>query len=223
MSAESRPATEGIGRDDGKRMLLDRIAQDEEVLVGFLSALVRAKSPNPPALERQDRERTAPSSADREIEPGASRQKAPEPEPPAKGKVRESNLGLWFEVDSAGCGAFRHSFMGASRRAMDSRLRFEWTLPVPAPYLMREPSRDRCGMATVENAGERRWIVHLGSPDESRVSVEVNMSAETAKRIAERETERIAALNPGRDDLDAQSVGSAVMSVLGLYAAGGKP
>ena len=55
------------------------------------------------------------------------------------------------------------------------------------------------------------------------MTVEVNMSAETAKRIAERETERIAALNPGRDDLDPQSVGSAVMSVLGLYAAGGKP
>ena len=78
-------------------------------------------------------------------------------------------------------------------------------------------------MATVQNAGEQRWVVHLGSPDESCVTVEVNMSAQTAKRIAERETERIAALNPGRDDLDPQSVGSAVMSVLGLYAAGGNP
>ncbi len=47
------------------------------------------------------------------------------------------------------------------------------------------------------------------------------MSEETARRIAKRETERIAALNPWRDDLDPQSVGSAVMSVLGLYAAGG--
>ena len=97
------------------------------------------------------------------------------------------------------------------------------TLPVPTPYLMQELERDRFAMATVENAGEQRWVVHLGSPDESRVTVEVNMSAETARRIAERETERIAALNPGRDDLDPQSVGSAVMSVLGLYAAGGNP
>ncbi len=78
-------------------------------------------------------------------------------------------------------------------------------------------------MATVKNAGERRWVVHLGSPDESRVIVEVNMNEETARRIAERETQRIAALNPGRDDLDPQSVGSAVMSVLGLYAAGANP
>lgn len=78
-------------------------------------------------------------------------------------------------------------------------------------------------MATVENAGKERWVVHLGSPDESRVTVEVNMSAETARRIAERETERIAALNPGRDDLDPQSVGSAVMSVLELYSSGRRP
>ena len=77
-------------------------------------------------------------------------------------------------------------------------------------------------MATVENAGESHWVVHLGCPDESSVVVEVNMSPETAKRIAQRETERIAALNPGRNDLDPQSAGSAVMSVLGLFAAGEK-
>ena len=66
--------------------------------------------------------------------------------------------------------------------------------------------------------------VHLGSPDNSCVTVEVNTSAETAKRIAERETETdCGVLNPRRNDLDPQSVGSAVMSVLGLYSAGGKP
>jgi hypothetical protein len=63
----------------------------------------------------------------------------------------------------------------------------------------------------------------MGSPSESCVTVEVNMSLETAMRIAERETQRIAALNPGRDDLDPETVGSAVLSVLGLFAAGGKP
>ncbi len=78
-------------------------------------------------------------------------------------------------------------------------------------------------MATVESVGENRWIVHMGSPSESCVTVEVNMSLETAMRIAERETQRIAALNPGRDDLDPETVGSAVLSVLGLFAAGGKP
>ena len=61
----------------------------------------------------------------------------------------------------------------------------------------------------------------MGSPDESQVSVEVQMSLETAKKIAERETQRIAALNPGREDLDPQTVGSAVLTVLGLFATDG--
>ena len=78
-------------------------------------------------------------------------------------------------------------------------------------------------MATVESAGENRWIVYMGSPDDPCVTVEVNMSPETARRIAERETQRIATLNPGRDDLDPQTIGSAVLSVLGLFAAGGDP
>lgn len=78
-------------------------------------------------------------------------------------------------------------------------------------------------MATVANIGENRWVVHLGSQSESRVTVEVNMSPDTAKRIAERETERIVSLNPGQDDIKPESVGSAVLSVLELFAAGGKP
>ena len=78
-------------------------------------------------------------------------------------------------------------------------------------------------MATVQNAGKNRWIVHMGSPSDSSVKIEVNMSLETAMRIAERETDRIAALNPGRNDLDPETPGSAVLSVLGLFAAGGKP
>lgn len=78
-------------------------------------------------------------------------------------------------------------------------------------------------MATVQNVGENRWIVHMSSPSDSCVTVEVSMSLETAMRIAERETQRIAALNPGRDDLDPETPGSAVLSVLGLFAAGGKP
>lgn len=77
-------------------------------------------------------------------------------------------------------------------------------------------------MATVRNAGENRWVVHMGSTSESQVTVEVHMSPETAKRIAQRETQRIAALNPGREDLDPQSPGSAVLSVLGLFASGGR-
>ena len=77
-------------------------------------------------------------------------------------------------------------------------------------------------MATVRSAGEDRWVVHMGGASESQVSVEVHMSPETARKIAERETQRLAALNPGRDDLEPQTVGSAVLSVLGLFAAGGR-
>ena len=44
--------------------------------------------------ERPDRERAAPSSPDREYGREVRRDKAPEPEPPAKGKVREFDLGL---------------------------------------------------------------------------------------------------------------------------------
>ena len=75
-------------------------------------------------------------------------------------------------------------------------------------------------MATVYNPEENRWVIHMGSHDDSQVTVEVHMSPETAKKIANRETERIAALNPGRNDLDPQTPGTAVLSVLGLFAAG---
>ena len=54
----------------------------------------------------------------------------------------------------------------------------------------------------------------MGSADESQVTVEVRMNVKTAKRMAERETRRIAALNPGRDDLEPETVGSAVLSAL---------
>ena len=80
-----------------------------------------------------------------------------------------------------------------------------------------------CLMPTVANIGENRWVVHLGSPSDSRVKVEVNMSLDTAERIVERETKRLASLNPGREDIEPESVGSAVLSVLELFAAGGKP
>lgn len=77
-------------------------------------------------------------------------------------------------------------------------------------------------MAIVQSAGPNRWVVHMSSPDESQVTVEIDMNREIAAKIAERETQRIAALNPGRDDLDPQTVASAVLSVLGLFAAGNR-
>ncbi len=75
-------------------------------------------------------------------------------------------------------------------------------------------------MSTVRSAGENRWIVHMGSADESEVTVEMHMSLKMAERIAEHETQRIAALNPGRDDLEPETVGSAVLSALDRFAAG---
>ena len=77
-------------------------------------------------------------------------------------------------------------------------------------------------MATIQSSGQHRWIVHMASPDDSQVTIEIHMNLETAKKIAERETQRIAALNPGRDDLDPETVASAVLSVLGHFAAGNR-
>ena len=77
-------------------------------------------------------------------------------------------------------------------------------------------------MATIQRLEENRWVVHMSSPDDSQVTVEIHMNLETATKIAERETQRIAALNPGRDDLDPQTVASAVLTVLGLFAAGNR-
>ena len=77
-------------------------------------------------------------------------------------------------------------------------------------------------MATVRSTGPNLWVVHMGSPDESKVTVEIHMDEKTAKRIAEREARRIADLNPGCDDLHPQTVASAVLSVLGLFAAGSR-
>ena len=91
------------------------------------------------------------------------------------------------------------------------------------PYGAASVETESSQMATVRSVGENRWVVHMGSTDKSQVTVEVHMSLETAKRIAERETRRIASLNRNRDDLDPETVGSAVLSVLGQFAAGGNP
>ena len=76
-------------------------------------------------------------------------------------------------------------------------------------------------MATVQQASPDRWVVHLGSQEDSEVAIEVHMSRKAAKRIADLETQRIAQLNPGRTDIDPQTIGLAVCSVLGLFAANG--
>lgn len=75
-------------------------------------------------------------------------------------------------------------------------------------------------MASVELDG-CRWTVHMGAKDKSEVTVEVHMSEEMAEQIASRETERIKTLNPDRH-VPPESVGSAVMNVLGLYATIGR-
>ena len=53
-------------------------------------------------------------------------------------------------------------------------------------------------------------------------AVQVHMSAEMAERLARRETDRLKELNPERTDLPAESVGSAVLNVLGPYASGSR-
>ena len=51
----------------------------------------------------------------------------------------------------------------------------------------------------------------------------MNMRQEIADRTAKREAERIAALTPSRNDRDPLSVGSALMSVLGMFPVDDQP
>ena len=57
------------------------------------------------------------------------------------------------------------------------------------------------------------------SASDSEVTVELRMSKATAKNLAHAESCRIAALNPGRKDLPAEDVGSAVLGILSSVAA----
>ena len=73
-------------------------------------------------------------------------------------------------------------------------------------------------MASVWHDGRDRWVVHVATPAKSEVTIEVRMSREMAKKLAAREAARLQALNPGRDDLPPEDVGTAVLHVLSLYA-----
>lgn len=66
--------------------------------------------------------------------------------------------------------------------------------------------------------GPDRWVVQLAARAKPEVTVEVRMSRETAEKLAAQEAARLRALNPGRDDLPPEDVGTAVMHVLSLYA-----
>lgn len=77
-------------------------------------------------------------------------------------------------------------------------------------------------MATVSKLDENHWQVHMGSRTNSEVMIEVHMSRAMAEQIAARETERLKELNRGRDGVPPESVGSAVLNVLGLYATRGR-
>ena len=77
-------------------------------------------------------------------------------------------------------------------------------------------------MATVSKLDANRWEVHMGNREHSQVTIEVHMSRALAEQIAARETERIKELNRGRDDLPPESVGSAILNVLGLYGTTGR-
>ena len=57
------------------------------------------------------------------------------------------------------------------------------------------------------------------SPGDSEVTVELRMSKATADNLAHAETCRMAALNPGRKDVPAEDVGSAVLGNLSCVAA----
>ena len=65
------------------------------------------------------------------------------------------------------------------------------------------------------------WVVHLASrsDSDSEITVELRMGKATAASLAHAESSRNAALNPGRTDLPAADVGSAVLGILGSVAA----
>ena len=77
-------------------------------------------------------------------------------------------------------------------------------------------------MATVRQQSADSWEIHLGAASNSEVSVLVQMSRETAEKLAALEASRLASLNPGRSDLPPSNPGMAVLNVLGLYAANGR-
>lgn len=76
-------------------------------------------------------------------------------------------------------------------------------------------------MASVRHPSPKRWVVHLASQSasDSEVTVELRMSKATAKNLVHAESCRIAALNPGRKDLPAEDVGSAILGILSSVAA----
>lgn len=77
-------------------------------------------------------------------------------------------------------------------------------------------------MATVRQSSVDSWEVHLGATSKSEVTVEVHMSRETATKLATLDASRLASLNPDRSDLPSTNPGTAVLNVLGLYAANGR-
>ena len=66
-------------------------------------------------------------------------------------------------------------------------------------------------MASVKKIGDHHWVVHMGDEPDSTELVEVRMSAESAERIVSDVQKTLAALNPDRDDLPGDTLGSAVL------------
>lgn len=71
-------------------------------------------------------------------------------------------------------------------------------------------------MASVLHTSPTRWVVHMASSadKDNEVTVELRMSRSVARRLAEAEAARAAALSPGRKDPPVGDVGSAVLGLL---------
>ena len=71
-------------------------------------------------------------------------------------------------------------------------------------------------MASVKKLSPSRWVVYMASQSaaDSEVTVELKMSGATANSLAYAEVCRLAALNPERDDLPSEDVGSAILGIL---------
>ncbi|MDE2922092.1 MAG: hypothetical protein OYL92_10535 [Acidobacteriota bacterium] len=76
-------------------------------------------------------------------------------------------------------------------------------------------------MATVSQLSATHWVVHLGRQADSNVTVELRMSEDQARDLANLETNRIAELNP-TEPQPAENVGSAVLTLLASVLAIGR-
>ncbi len=75
-------------------------------------------------------------------------------------------------------------------------------------------------MAVTRQITPDHYVVHMGSPSKSKVTVEVHMSREEAARLMQKETARRQRLNPNHpvDEVGPTDLADAVLMILMMAA-----